>query len=102
MPEYKCVNVGSDECPVWVTLTDKVIIVSVTAPNYLEAIGVPPETFVVKSVVTLISQGQTIEVRSPLPAESVCRILGFVWDERDVVDKPAPPEPEKTEGGGPQ
>ena len=106
MPDYKCANVGRDECPVWITLTDKVIIVSVKAPNYLEAIGVPPETSVVKSVVTLVSQGQTIEVKSPLPVESVCRILGFVWDEKDVVHgqgmgKPAPAEPEKTEGGGP-
>ena len=77
----------------WITLTDKVIIVSVTAPDYLEGIGIPPNTSMVNAVVTLISQGQRIEVKSPLPVESVCRILGFVWDEKDVVEKEKTPAP---------
>jgi len=97
VPEYKCVNVGSDECPVWLTLTDKITIVSVSPPTYLEGVGEPAKTLVVKAVVTLVTQGQTIEVKSPMPVESVCRILGFVWDEKDVVAEPAPPEAAKSE-----
>ena len=102
MPEkqkYECVNIGAEGYPVWLTLSEKATIVSIEPTIYADK----TEYFgVIKSLVTtvtLVVAGCCVEVKSPLPIDSVCRILGFVWDQGDEAVDPAPPEEPKPEGG---
>lgn len=112
MPEYNCVNIGVDGYPVWLTLSEKAIIVAIEPSRYLEmAAYSSSEQFLMKTTVSLAVDGCSVELKTPATVESVCRIIGFVWDEADVVaegeGKPAetykspPPEEAKPEGGGP-
>lgn len=102
MPEYKCVNIGEESFPVWLTLNEKAIIAVIEPMHYLEAATYnSPGQSLLRTVVTLVVNGCAIEVKTPATVDKVCRILGFVWDEKDVVERektPAPPEPEKAKG----
>ena len=96
MPEYNCVNIGAEGYPVWLTLSDKAVIAAIEPTSYAENVWYGTICYPMVTTVTLIVDGCCVEVKTPLPVDGVCRILGFVWDERDVAA-----EPEKTEGGGP-
>lgn len=102
MPEnYNCVNIGTEGYPVWLTLSEKSTIAAIEPTTYPEKGDRNGSVYLLITTVTLIVAGCCVEVKSPLPVESVCRILGFVWDEKDIADKPepAPPEEAKPEGG---
>lgn len=92
MPEYNCVNIGVHDYPVWLTLSQKATIASIEPTIYADKSEYKGVHKSLVTTVTVVVDGCCCEVKSPLSVESVCRILGFVWDERDVVDKPAPAE----------
>ncbi len=103
--EYHCVNIGIEGYPVWLTLSDKTTIVVIEPISYAETSLGALGLVAMKTILTLVAKGCTIEAKTPASVESVCRILGFMWDEKDVVEKSAPaatPEEPKMEGEAPQ
>jgi len=100
MPEYRCVNIGAEGYPVWLILSEKATIVAIEPAKYLEAAAYgSSEQFVLKTVLTLVVDGSCVELKTPVSVESVCRILGFFWDQSpDVAINPETGKPE----GGPQ
>ena len=99
MPEYKCYNIGVHDYPVWLTLSGKANIVAIEITSYAETVMYRDVIYPMKTTVTVVVDGCCVEVKSPLSVDSVCRILGFVWDETDVTAKPSPTEEAKPEGG---
>ena len=103
MPKYKCVNVGLDGYPVWLMLNDRATIAAIEPNTYHETGSyATPEQVLLMTVVTLVVDGCCVEVKTPATVDSVIRILGFVWDEKDMVGESAPPEAAEDDkaGGG--
>lgn len=94
MPEkYNCIDIGIEGYPVWLTLSDKVTIVAIEPTKYHEVSSYgSPQQVLLMTVVTLVVKGTSVEVMTPSSVESVCRILGFIWDEGGVLNKSAPAE----------